>query len=329
MNKEDVRCKIAIAILFELKFIDFNCKCDMLYYIKYKVMQMKKNKNSESEGLFMKKIISTIICIIAFLIVFFLVGLNDSLSVSKISLSSKKVDTLIRIALVSDLHSTLYGDDQTELIEAISNSNPDIVCLTGDIFDDSAPNKNAEIFIAGISQMYPCYYVTGNHEYWAEKSKFDEQMSILKKYGVVRLKNESKKIFLNGQNVLIIGVDDPESGSFDLSVANEADKNCFTILLSHRPEYIEDYSLTGVDLVLSGHAHGGQWRIPIILKNGFIAPDQGKRIFSYNLGIFPKYTSGMYTKANTHMVVSRGLQKRIFNVPRFYNKPEIVIVEIK
>ena len=145
-------------------------------------------------------------------------------------------------------------------------------------------------------------------------------MAILDKYGVCRLENESKKISINGQTVNIIGVDDPESGMFELSSARNADKEYYSILLSHRPEYLGDYSLTGVDLVLCGHAHGGQWRVPGIFENGIIAPNQG---------LFPKYTSGAFTKRNTTMIVSRGLAKESTIVPRFYNRPEIVIIEVQ
>ena len=270
---------------------------------------MQKNK--------LKKIIIGLIAV-AFL-VFVVIGLHNPLSISKISLNSDKIDKPINIALVSDLHSCKYGEKQCELINAISNSNPDIICLTGDIFDDRRSNDNAEIFISEISAQYPCYYVTGNHEFWANEKEFNSEMAMLEKYGVCRLESESKEICINEQTINIIGVDDPESGSFDLSSARNANKEYYSILLSHRPEYLGDYSLTGVDLVLCGHAHGGQWRIPGILENGLIAPNQG---------LFPKYTNGIYTTKDTTMIVSRGLAKESTIVPRFYNKPEVVIIEV-
>ena len=258
--------------------------------------------------------------ITAVFLVFVVIGLYNPLSVSVIALNSDKIEKTIRIALVSDLHSCKYGEGQCKLIDAITENNPDIICLTGDIFDDRRSNDNAEIFISEISAKYPCYYVTGNHEFRADENEFNEMMAILDKYGVCRLENESKKISINGQTVNIIGVDDPESGMFELSSARNADKEYYSILLSHRPEYLGDYSLTGVDLVLCGHAHGGQWRVPGIFENGIIAPNQG---------LFPKYTSGAFTKRNTTMIVSRGLAKESTIVPRFYNRPEIVIIEVQ
>lgn len=252
--------------------------------------------------------------------VFISIGLYNPLSVSEISLSSDKIEKPIRIALVSDLHSCKYGKAQSELIDAIAKQNPDIICLTGDIFDDKISDENTEVFISEISAKYPCYYVTGNHEFWAGDAKFNEKMAILEKYGVFRLENESKEISINGQVVNIIGVDDPESGSLDLSFLKNRKKEYYSILLSHRPEYFEDYARVGVDLALCGHAHGGQWRIPGILKNGLFSPNQG---------LFPKYTSGLFSKADTNMVVSRGLARESTIVPRFYNRPEIVIIEIQ
>lgn len=260
------------------------------------------------------------ILILVCIAVFTAVGLYNPLSVSEISLDSDKINKPIRIALVSDLHSCKYGEAQTELLDAITKHSPDIICLTGDIFDDKLPSDNAELLISGISSKYPCYYVTGNHEFWADETEFTEMMAILERYGVCRLESESEEIRINGQTVNIMGVDDPASGSFDLSFAKDANAENYSILLSHRPEYLEAYSLTGVDLVLCGHAHGGQWRIPGILENGIIAPNQG---------LFPKYTSGVFAKRNTTMVVSRGLAKESTIIPRFYNKPEVVIIDVR
>lgn len=257
---------------------------------------------------------------LAFLLSFAAVGLYNPLSVSEISLKSEKLEKSIRIALISDLHSCKYGESQQELVDAVNDHSPDIICFAGDIFDDERSDDNTELFISKISSKYPCYYVTGNHEYWAGEKKFNEKMSILDRYGVCRLKSGSEEIRINGQAVNIIGVDDPDSGSFDLSSARNADKEHYSVLLSHRPEYFEEYVSTGVDLVLCGHAHGGQWRIPWILENGIVAPNQG---------LFPEYTGGAFSKGDTTMVVSRGLAKESTIVPRFYNKPEIVIIEVE
>ena len=275
---------------------------------------MKKSKNRRL----------TILFILVFLLAFIIYGIYNPLSVSEITVSSEAIDTPIKIALISDLHSCKYGDNQTELIDAIDEQNPDLICLVGDIFDDKIPDDNAEIFIAKISERYPCYYVTGNHEFWAGTRAFQEKMEILEKHGVIRLSNESREIEVNGQKINICGMDDPVN-NYDISnilydIQEGLQDDRFTLLLSHRPEFFSSYVDCGFDLTLCGHAHGGQWRIPGLLNNGLIAPDQG---------FFPKYTNGAYTSGDATMIVSRGLAKESTIIPRFYNRPEIVIVELQ
>lgn len=263
------------------------------------------------------------------MIVFIIFGLSIPLTVSEVKVASELIEHPVRIALISDLHSCKYAERQTELIDAISGQNPDLVCLVGDIFDDKLSDENAELFLAGISEKYPCYYVTGNHECWAGTQAFQKKMAILDRYGIVRLQNENKEIELYGQKLNICGIDDPDYDFYDnqyqitdalYDVKSNLPNSNYTILLSHRPEYYSYYTSNGFDLVLCGHAHGGQWRIPGILENGLFAPDQG---------LFPKYTNGKYTYEKTTMIVSRGLAKESTRVPRFYNKPEIVIIEIQ
>ena len=270
-----------------------------------------------------------IIVILPLLLIFVAYGLYNPLSVSEITVYSDAIDNPVKIALISDLHSCKYGDGQAKLIDAIDKQQPDLICLVGDIFDDKISNDNTEIFIAGISNKYPCYYVTGNHEFWAGTQAFQNQMEILEKHGVIRLSNESRDLEANGQKISICGVDDPEYDLYEnnyhisnalYEIQKDLQGDSFTLLLSHRPEYFSFYADYGFDLVLCGHAHGGHWRIPGLLNHGLIAPNQG---------LFPKYTSGAYTSGNTTMIVSRGLAKESTIVPRFYNRPEIVIIELQ
>ena len=154
-------------------------------------------------------------------------------------------------------------------------------------------------------------------------------MEILEKYGIIRLAGNSKEIEVNGQKLNICGVDDPKydlyendyhisNALYDIQKGLQGDS--FTLLLSHRPEYFSFYADYGFDLTLCGHAHGGQWRIPGLLNKGLIAPNQG---------LFPKYTNGIHTQGDSSMIVSRGLAKESTLVPRFYNRPEIVIIELQ
>ncbi len=262
------------------------------------------------------------------LLLLILPGLYNGMCIQNYCLESEKITNPIRIALVSDLHSCKYGKNQQNLIEVIDGQNPDLVMLTGDIFDDQIPDANTEQFLAGIAETYPCYYVTGNHEYWSGADAFDKKMAILAKYHINRMSGTSEIISLNGETLQICGVDDPDAiqidapeGSFQEQlnlVKEQTQDEYYTILLSHRPELLEQYTDDQFDLVLSGHAHGGQWRIPGIL-NGLYAPDQG---------LFPQYAGGIYQSGDTTMVVSRGLARESTRIPRFYNRPELVIIDL-
>jgi len=251
---------------------------------------------------------------------------DNRLYVRKYTLSSDKISSNVRIALITDLHSSKYGEKQSELLSAIEAQSPDLVLLGGDLFDHTLSDENSKNFLSGISGKYPCYYVTGNHEYYSDAEYFREKMSILESYGVKILSGEYETVSVNGESINICGVDDPIANvdvtkSFveQLEIVNTASQNGFyTVLLSHRPEYFETYTTYDFDLVLSGHAHGGQWRIPFVL-NGVFAPNQG---------LFPKYAGGQYDSETLTMIVSRGLSLKYVLIPRIFNRPELVIIDI-
>lgn len=281
----------------------------------------------------MKKKTKVRLLLLAIFLCLILPGFFNPLQVVHESIQAKNVSSSIRIALVTDLHSCAYGEDQRELLEAIDQEAPDLVLLGGDIFDHQMPNDRTVAFLKGMQGKYPCYYVTGNHEYWSGKEGFAKKMAILDSYGVIRLGGEMDTIEIKGTQLNLCGVDDPYAwanngypiengdGSYREQVARVADlaaNGHFTILLAHRPELFGFYSQFGFDLVLSGHAHGGQWRIPGIL-NGVYAPNQG---------LFPAYAGGRYEQDGTVMIVSRGLARESTRVPRFYNRPELVIVDL-
>ena len=252
-------------------------------------------------------------------------GMINPLTIREYSVTSDKLTDPVRIALVTDLHSCRYGEGEQELIAAIDAQQPDLIMLGGDIFDDVLPDDNTEAFLAGISGRYPVYYVTGNHEYWAGAAVFEHKMEILSRYEITRLAGTSETVTVNGNTLTIAGVDDPETYIIDARHGFEEqlaevkpDGKTFSILLSHRPERMDDYAQSGFDLALSGHAHGGQWRIPGLV-NGLFAPDQG---------MFPAHAGGRYEQDGTVMIVSRGLARESTKAPRIYNPPELVIVTI-
>lgn len=271
---------------------------------------LKKNKR--------KRYIRLAIAVLFLIILCF--GLNNSLKIRTYTIESESITEEVRIALLTDLHSCKYGENQADLIKAINDENPDIILLGGDICDDIMPNDNTEILLNEIADKYPCYYVTGNHEYWS--NDIETILDLFYSYGVKILSGSFDTIEIRGQKVNICGITDPDSG-LDMynqleELANVHENGNYTILLAHRPEEIENYKGYGFDLVLSGHTHGGQWRIPGIM-NGLYAPNQG---------IFAKYAGGQYEFDNLSMIVSRGLSKENTKIPRIFNQPELVIVKL-
>lgn len=298
--------------------------------------------NSKKQFFTRKRIILLAAAVILLILAIF--AFDTRLMVRKYSIEAEEIETPIRVALVTDLHSCYYGENQSDLIDAIDVENPDVILLGGDIFDDVKEDTNTELFFAGIADKYPCYYVTGNHECWGGKYRFDNQMAILEKYNIPVLSGETVTLTVNGETVNLCGVDDPDvymvntdpeqdpegyiqaqtnkEDTFLSQIAAVSDtvsEDRYTILLSHRPEYYENYTEYTFDLVLCGHAHGGQWRIPGIL-NGLYAPHQG---------IFPKYAGGRYDSEDMTMIVSRGLAKETTRIPRIFNRPELVVIDVK
>lgn len=254
-----------------------------------------------------------VLCIYAF---------RTDINIVKYSLESDKISSDITVAVVSDLHSCNYGNNQKELVSKLNKENPDIVLMPGDIVDDMLPIKKAKEFLSAITKLYSCYYTSGNHEVWS--NDLNDIKLMMSNYGVKVLEGTNDIININGNMLNILGVDDPEVG-YDkfMNQLEQCNTNLnninFSILLSHRPELIDIYNQYNFDLIVSGHAHGGQWRIPYIL-NGLLAPNQG---------FFPKYAGGKYNINDSILVVSRGLAKESTRVPRIFNRPEIVIINIK
>lgn len=273
-----------------------------------------------------KKYIKYIILIM--LIALALLAFDVRLKTVHYTITSDKINAPMRIALVTDLHSCKYGSGQKTLIDAIDREKPDIILLGGDIFDDVIPDDNAKTFLVAIAKRYPCYYVTGNHEYWSRR--VGEMLDWLEAHGIEDIGGKTIRVSLNGNEISLSSLNDPDearyTGEGDGMVAelerakNARDDKLFTMLLTHRPSFVNLYKDTGFDLILAGHAHGGQWRIPGLL-NGTFAPDEGW---------LPKFAGGLYSLDNgSQMIVSRGLARESTRVPRIFNRPELVIVDLK
>ncbi len=272
----------------------------------------------------MKKLVAWIaVLIILALLVIWIIWGNSALMVSETVICSEKIPenfSGFRIAQISDLHNAQFGDNNKKLIKTLKDTKPDIIVITGDIVDSQKTDIDIAVEFAKESVgIAPTYYVTGNHEANISNKEFEKLRTGLLEAGVTVLENESVIIEHNGSFIKIAGVNDYFfNGNFEQNIMNlTEEKNIYTVLLSHRPEYFDLYVKSGADLVFSGHAHGGQFRIPFV--GGIVAPGQG---------VFPKYDGGKYTRDKTEMIVSRGLGNSIIPF-RINNRPEIVVAELK
>ncbi len=270
-----------------------------------------------------KAIIFFMILIIAGILAF---AFNTKLKTVTYNIKSSEINSKIKLALVTDLHSCYYGENQRKLLTEIEKYQPDAVLLGGDIFDDVKDDSNANIFIDSIAKKYKTYYVSGNHEWWSDRM-YDIFDSLTDK-GVIVLRGNTDVIEIGEDLITVSGIDDSDVNVYDstypswenqLKQAGEClEKNQFNLLLAHRPENVEKYFEYDFDLVLSGHAHGGQFRIPYIV-NGLYAPNQG---------FFPKLAGGIYDFDGRKLIVSRGLAKESTRLPRIFNRPELVFINL-
>lgn len=269
------------------------------------------------------------IAILAVISFVFICAFDNKITVSSYTLKTDMLDSgsSVVIVLISDLHSTIHGADQQPLIEKVRRQNPDLILLSGDIADDDVPIKGTQMLLSGICDIAPVYYVTGNHEYWSSdvQSIKDEIQS----FGVTSLSDSYEQIEINGNKIIVAGIEDPDKGRYEApgydqfqameKAFRELDRiDIYKVLIAHRPENIESYCQYSFDLVVSGHAHGGQVRIPFLL-NGLCAPNQG---------LFPKYAGGLYEHGSLVHIVSRGLSIDP-RMPRIFNPPELVTISIE
>lgn len=237
-------------------------------------------------------------------------------------ITSDKVSERVRIVQITDLHTTPYGKDMKTLIDAVDAVSPDIVVFTGDIFHEHRNNTNSLTFLSAMGEKYICLFAAGNHEFRSDEWR-DKYKEMTENCGIIVLEGDT--FLANG--IAVCGAGQAADGSLYWYEARQkcaetaADLNCFTVLLDHYPENVDENRGYGCfDLMLSGHEHGGQWRIPGIM-NGFYAPGEG---------LFPKYAGGRYDypEDGFTMIVSRGLDRSSNPVPRIFNNPELVVVDI-
>ena len=264
-----------------------------------------------------------------FIILIFILGIvlffryeNHHLVVSCYSYQNDKIAAEMdgyRIVQISDLHNAKFGQNNEKLIRKIASLEPDMIVVTGDLVDSNHTDLDIAIhFMESATQICPVYYVTGNHEYWLDEKDRTKLYTEMEKAGVFLLQNEAVTISFSETFFSLIGLDDRSLSDGTLSsLVQDCDSDYLRVVLAHEPQYIEKYSQTGVDLVLCGHAHGGEFILPFV--GAVAAPDQG---------LFPKYTAGEYRMGNTTMYVSRGLGNSVIPI-RLFNDPEIVCVELR
>ena len=277
-----------------------------------------------------KKIRLLLIIVLLFVLLFcYLMYQNNILQVTNYSVSNNKITKEFKnfkIIQVSDFHNTDSKILTNKLIKEIKKEKPNIIVLTGDLIDSRKLNIDISInFVKSIKEIAPIYYVSGNHE--ASITNYNELKERLIENDVIILDNKVEVLEINNKQINLIGIDDPQM-SFNPSMNDVEivdyyldnliyDNSLFTVILSHRPELFDFYVNNEIDLVLAGHAHGGQFRLPFI--GGVYAPHQG---------MFPQYDSGVFTSQNTTMIVSRGIGNSVIPF-RINNRPQLVVIELK
>ena len=240
------------------------------------------------------------------------------------SVPSEKIENDLTIIQISDLHNKKFGKDNKRLAAEIKKLSPDLIVFTGDTVD-SEKNQNSLALIREISSVAPTYLSLGNHEAALDYKIFSDFCAKVEECGAKVLDNEVLSLTLNGNDINLAAISDPnafalsEKGTALESKIKELTENLdgtdFTLALSHRPEYFDIYTSYPLDLTLTGHAHGGQWRL------------FGLAGYATGQGLFPKLTSGLHKKNNRDMIISRGLGNGK-PIPRIFNIPELVVITL-
>lgn len=269
-----------------------------------------------------------IVTVLILLIIWIAYG-NTDLEIYKYNVKSEDIPSEFdnfRIVQISDLHNAEFGENNEKLLLMLKQADADTIAITGDMIDSRNTGVDVAIsFAQKAVNIAPVYYVNGNHESRV-LGEYEKLKQGLTDAGVTILENSSADITIGDETISLIGINDPTfrmelvDDTMEQNIAHQLvsvipDNDNYKVLLAHRPEYFDVYA-GNVDLVLSGHAHGGQFRIPFI--GGLVAPGQG---------FFPEYYEGSHIKENTEMIVSRGIGNSIIPF-RINNKPEIIVAEL-
>lgn len=236
---------------------------------------------------------------------------------SLIRIRSRKISSRLRICVIADLHSTKFGPHQEKIMKKLRRTGTDLIVIPGDLFDETRSPEGAYELIRQL-RSYPVFFVEGNHEKRASGSMRHSWYRFLKENGVHIMRDEA--VFLPECGVEIAGMHcmhhHPDCRPQDISSLFR--HRGYRILLSHRHHFPDFYAGVNCDLVIAGHAHGGQWRIPL-LHRGIYAPQSG---------LFPSCTEGVHAVGDHLLLVSRGLNRSAHGIPRLFNNPEVCMIDL-
>lgn len=227
----------------------------------------------------------------------------------------------LRVAELSDLHGRSFGKNNVRLLRTLQKARPDMICICGDLFDEKTDLTMLEPLLTGLTDIAPVYYVTGNHE-WQVKN-LREILQKMRAWGVTVLENEGRVLSRGGAEMVVAGVHDP-CGPYDMKTPaalvrelRSAQGNDFILMLSHRNDELAMWRQLGVQLVLSGHCHGGVVRLPFV-----------GGVFGTRRELFPEYDAGVYRQDGTTLFVSRGLGYTNVHF-RLFNRPHVPIMILR
>ena len=283
-----------------------------------------------------KKII--VLIFIALIFIGILICFVKKIDVTKYTISNEKIPEEFngfKIVQLSDFHSQGYRNTTEDIINKVKDINPDIIVMTGDMVSwDMEDIDEVKVLIKSLVELYPIYYIDGNHEHLAEilrPGKYVAFIEFMKELGVTTIKNDYIEIYKGDKSINLYGINLPLDGATGLYVKKfqleknyvektlpEVDKDKFNILLAHTPTFIKQYSQWGADLVLCGHMHGGIVRIPFT-NIGLLSPERT---------IFPKYAAGKFKVNGSIMIVNRGIGGSSFDL-RLFNNPEITVITLR
>ena len=264
-----------------------------------------------------------ILALIAAAAAFLIKDSREDLEISRYEVASQKLPESFdgfKIVQLSDLHGAEFGEDGMGLVEKVKELEPDIIALTGDFVTDEGDLAAVKKLAGRLTELCPVYFVSGNHEFGSGLAV--KVRNILERAGVKYLSNEYLTISRGEDEILLGGVEDPLAYADMLSPdelaqkMNDAAPDAFKILLGHRNYWMTEYPELPVDLIFCGHSHGGLIRIPGV--GGLIGTDRR---------LFPDFDAGQFNNGRYTLIVSRGLGNSV-PIPRIFNRPEIVCVEL-